>query len=101
MAFPSPGDPPEPGIEPGSPALQADSLPFELQGSPKNVQKFQIHTHTNTHTSGASQAAPVVKNPPTDADDTRHAVRSLGREYLYIYPPYDPRIPLLGIYSKE
>lgn len=50
---------------------------------------------------GASQAAPVVKNPPTDADDTRHAVRSLGREYLYIYPPYDPRIPLLGIYSKE
>ena len=27
VAFPSPGDPPDPGIEPGSPALQADSLP--------------------------------------------------------------------------
>ena len=25
---------PYPGIEPGSPALQADSLPFEPQGSP-------------------------------------------------------------------
>ena len=25
---------PDPGIEPGSPALQADSLPTELQGSP-------------------------------------------------------------------
>ena len=25
--FPSPGEPPDPGIEPGSPALQADSLP--------------------------------------------------------------------------
>ena len=28
--FPSPEDLPDPGIEPGSPALQADSLPFEL-----------------------------------------------------------------------
>ena len=27
--FPSPGDPPDPGIEPGSPALQADSLSSE------------------------------------------------------------------------
>ena len=25
---------PDPGIEPWSPALQADSLPFKLQGSP-------------------------------------------------------------------
>ena len=30
--FPSPGDLPDPGIEPGSPALQADSLPTELFG---------------------------------------------------------------------
>jgi len=30
--FPSPGDLPEPGIEPGSPALQVDSLPIELPG---------------------------------------------------------------------
>ena len=33
-AFPSPGDLPDPGIEPGSPALQADSLPTELSGKP-------------------------------------------------------------------
>ena len=33
--FPSPGGLPNPGIEPGSPALQADSLPTELQGKPK------------------------------------------------------------------
>ena len=31
MPFPSPGDLSDPGIEPWSPALQADSLPFELQ----------------------------------------------------------------------
>ena len=30
----SPGDFPDPGIEPGSPALQADSLPCELLGIP-------------------------------------------------------------------
>ena len=30
--FPSPGDLPDPGIEPGSPALQADSLPSEPPG---------------------------------------------------------------------
>ena len=30
--FPSPGDLPDPGIEPGSPTLQADSLPPEPSG---------------------------------------------------------------------
>ena len=30
LPFPIPGDPPNPGIEPKSPALQADSLPTEL-----------------------------------------------------------------------
>ena len=33
LPFPSPGDLPNPGIEPKSPELQADSLPTELQGS--------------------------------------------------------------------
>ena len=32
--FPSLGDLPNPGMEPGSPALQADFLPFELPGRP-------------------------------------------------------------------
>ena len=32
--FPSPADLPDPGIEPGSPALQVDSLPTELSGKP-------------------------------------------------------------------
>ena len=33
--FPSSGDLPNPGLEPGSPALQVDSLPTELLGKPK------------------------------------------------------------------
>ena len=32
LPFPSPWDLPNPGIESGSPALQADPLPTELQG---------------------------------------------------------------------
>ena len=35
LPFPSPGDLPDPGIEPGSPALQADALTSELPGKPK------------------------------------------------------------------
>ena len=34
LPFPSSGDVPDPGIKPGSPALQADSLPTELLGKP-------------------------------------------------------------------
>ena len=35
MSFPSPGDLLDPGIEPGSPALQVDSLPSEPPGKPQ------------------------------------------------------------------
>ena len=34
LPFPSPGDLPDPGIEPGSPALWADALPSEPLGKP-------------------------------------------------------------------
>ena len=34
LPFPSPGDLPDPGIEPGSPALQPDALPSETPGKP-------------------------------------------------------------------
>ena len=34
LPFPSAGDPPNPGTEPGSPAQQADSLPTDTAGKP-------------------------------------------------------------------
>ena len=40
LPFPSPGDLPDPGIEPRSPALQADSLPTK----PSGKLRFS-HTH--------------------------------------------------------
>ena len=37
LPFPSPGGLPDGGIEPGSPALQADSLPSEPLGKPRRT----------------------------------------------------------------
>ena len=38
LPFPSPGDLPNPGMELGSPALQADSLSTQPSGKPRNVR---------------------------------------------------------------
>ena len=38
LPFPSPGDLPNPGIKPRFPALQADSLPSELPGKPRQSE---------------------------------------------------------------
>ena len=43
LPFPSPGDLPDPGIEPRSPALQADALPSELPGKPHIIYIYNIH----------------------------------------------------------
>ena len=43
LPFPSPGDPLDPGMEPGSPALQADSLLSEQAGRRgRSVQSLQL-----------------------------------------------------------
>ena len=48
LSFPSPGDLPDPGIQPRSPALQAHSFPSELSGEP------QIGRCLNTNTDSMS-----------------------------------------------
>ena len=53
VPLPSPGDLPNPGVEPGSPALQADAL---LSEPPQKT----------------SQVALVRKNSPAKVGDTRH-----------------------------
>jgi len=41
-------DLPNPGIEPGSPALQVNSLPTELSGKPKYILKHHLfHSPTS------------------------------------------------------
>ena len=43
VAISSPGDLPNPGIEPGFPALQVDSLPTELWGKPHFNQGIKVY----------------------------------------------------------
>ena len=40
LPFPSPGDLPDPGIEPRSPALQVDALTSEPPGKPKTLYSY-------------------------------------------------------------
>ena len=40
LPFPSPGGLPEPGIEPGSPALEADDLTSEPPGKPQSDMRI-------------------------------------------------------------
>ena len=40
LPFPSPGDLSNPGVEPGSPALQVDSLPDEPPGKPTPLSPY-------------------------------------------------------------
>ena len=47
LPLPSPGDLPDPGIKPGSSALQADSLPFEPQKEATIYQKNNINQAGN------------------------------------------------------
>ena len=61
LPFPSPEDLPDPGIEPGSPALQADSLLFELQGRPLKLKKTSQQNQSSIHSFGEylpSQTSP-------------------------------------------
>ena len=62
LLFPSPGDLPNPGIEPGSPALQADTLPSEPPG--KTISGFP---------SKGFPGGSMVKNLPAKARDAGDA----------------------------
>ena len=53
--FASPGDLPNPGIEPGSPALQSDALPSERPGKPKEGIKDLINRKKNPEKRGRAK----------------------------------------------
>ena len=53
LPFPFPGDLPNPGIEPRSPTLQADSLPAEPQGKPFNEHKNGHYVMTIVYASNS------------------------------------------------
>ena len=56
LPFPSPGDLPDPGIEPWSPTFQADALPSEPPGKPSNDKESIMipgkHNDKRVHSTG-------------------------------------------------
>ena len=61
--FPSPGDPPNPGIEPRSPPVQVDSLPSMLPGKP-DVTLY--HTAGSVLLSSLRGLEQLIYLPPTN-----------------------------------
>ena len=62
QSFPSPRDLPNPRIEPRSPALQADSLPAEPQGKPKNTGVGSLfHLQGNLPDPGIEPGSPALQ----------------------------------------
>ena len=49
LPFTSPGDLPDPGIEPGFPALQADALPSEPPGKTQRTRVLRYKTGMGTY----------------------------------------------------
>ena len=56
LPFPSPGDLPNPGMEPGPPALQADALLSKPPGKPQKTEYFPPNVGNNTMTSALLSA---------------------------------------------
>ena len=89
LPFPSPGDLLDPGMEPGSPALQEDSLLSEPPGKPFLVMEkhtnalsyyWLLHCQLCGSRSTAGTCSPMaqwLKNRPTGPETW---VRSLGQE---------------------
>ena len=64
LPFPSPGDLPDSGIEPGSPTFQADTLTSEPPGKPLKLQR----TSQNTQAAQARMPGTKALGPLTWID---------------------------------
>ena len=79
VAVPSPGDLPDPGIEPASLALTPDSLPLSHQGSPFTPQKWaNLQSQASSLHSVMRHSAPSEQFPPEWLSDLCLLPRGLG-----------------------
>ena len=76
LPFPSLRDLPDPGIEPWSPALQADSFPTELQG------KLTVRWYLSKYFEGVSHL--VIKGKHVPGWRTSQCKSPNGKVYLYL-----------------
>ena len=77
LPFPTPGYLPNPGIEPRSPALQADSLPTELQGKPHPDQCSNQVSDPVRVCSGEREAHEEEPRRSLDCENGLHLLQQL------------------------
>ena len=83
--FPSPGDLPNPGIELGCPALQADFLPSELPGKSTNIWCRNVSTQDMVYLSQGT-ICPVQLITPYQSQVKYHSERwRKGEDNLIIF----------------
>ena len=88
MSFPSPGDLPDPGIEPRSPTLQADALPSEWGDSYFQGYLHFIFKNFNLFFKIEIQFVyNVVLGSGVQQSDSEHIyIHTHTHTYIYIYP---------------
>ena len=86
LPFPSPGDLPDPGVQPGSPASPADSLPAEPPGKNLILWGSPGIAHTWEYSWNAS----------VDFEDTADSTDQPVNEHLQLMPPHPQRPPGLS-----
>ena len=69
LPFPSPGDLPYPGIEPGSPILQADSLPSEPWGNPDEFWSTPVFRDQEEKVEPAKKTEKVANEVGREPED--------------------------------
>ena len=83
LPVPSPGDLPDPGIEPTSPALQADSLLSEPLQKPKGPPLRCYNPNKNI--SEDLPGGPVVGNSPSNPGGAGSIPWGVGIPYLFFF----------------
>ena len=83
LPFPSPGDLPDPGIEPGSPTLEADALTSEPPGKLCYIYKTSPnYPEALPHLSIDSQTD-FSRSPPPNCPTPSRPIKSKGCEVTY------------------
>ena len=110
LPCPPPGDLPDPGIKPTSPALQADSFLSEPPGKPAAsctvgflLPDLSCHPSLQPASPGPLLSLCALPSAPPSASYTLFPAPSyLPRIYLPLFSsifPYDPRIPNNSVFS--
>ena len=91
LTFLSPADLPDPGIEPGSPALQADSLATELSGKPLpslSLPQNNIKYQNNTEVTGSKNTYSDWKHgniiAATDSNESNYTNKNNLRQIYFL-----------------